>query len=82
MARPNKGALVAQDEQSAQLGRLHRALRERRGMTLQTYSHLLGCCAMTVRAHEAGTRMLRADQIVQAARVLRVKPRKLIETGE
>jgi transcriptional regulator with XRE-family HTH domain len=60
------------------LGRLFRMAREAAGMTLRQVAHDMGMSINTIRWHEAGTRCLRSDDLIAAARLIGTDPRLLI----
>ena len=60
------------------LGQRFREVRKRQKVTLIDLSKHLGCSINTVRWHEAGARMLRADDIVRCAEFMRVDPFELV----
>lgn len=64
------------------LGERFRAVRRSRGVWLREMATALKCSVNTVRWHERGARMFRADAIVEAAVYLKVKPSVLLGEGE
>lgn len=70
--------LVAQDDLSAALGRLFRSVREERGVTLQALSDAIERRMNVIRFHEAGVRLMRADDLTRAALAMGVAPRSLM----
>lgn len=64
------------------LGERFRAVRRSRGVWLRDMANALRCSVNTVRWHENGARMFRADTIVLAAEHLNVPPSILLGEGE
>lgn len=62
----------------ARLGAQFRSVRERQGMSLIDLSRQLGCSINTVRWHEAGARMMRANLIARAASILGTSVAELV----
>jgi transcriptional regulator with XRE-family HTH domain len=70
--------LVAKGETERALGAQFRAVRRRQKCWLLDLSSALKCSVNTIRWHEAGARMMRADMIVRAATVMGVSPDELL----
>jgi len=70
--------LVAQDDLSAAIGKLFRSVREERGFTLQRLSDEMERRMNVIRFHEAGVRLMRADDLTRAALAMGVAPRSLL----
>ena len=62
----------------ARLGERFRAVRRARGVWLRDMAQALKCSVNTIRWHEAGARMMRADMIVRAAAIMGVSPDELL----
>lgn len=62
----------ARNPQLLAIGTRLRIEREAQGISLNDLCVAIGCAINTVRWHEAGSRMMRADQIVRCATVLRL----------
>lgn len=60
------------------LGRQFAHVRESSGLTLRQVGAALGLCENTIRYHETGSRMLRADKLYDAAGVMGCKPAALL----
>ena len=60
------------------LGKLFREAREHSGVTLRQLAERMGMSINTIRWHEAGTRCIRVDDLVMAARMMGVPPDILI----
>lgn len=71
---------LGRDERAVRLGTVFRAYRKRRKITLREMSSLMDLSINTIRLHEAGTRLLRLPEIWNAAAILRVKPKALLNT--
>lgn len=78
MAEARHHTPVALNEFTAALGARFRAIREGKKIFLRDMARRMGVCINTIRWHEAGARMMRADDLVEAARVLQVEPCALI----
>lgn len=78
MPRQSEGKLPPSSSMNAALGRRLRSLREGAGMSLRQFASSVGVCVNTVRRHEAGNMMLRADDLISAADALRVRPAALL----
>lgn len=63
---------IAKGELQASIGERFRAVRRSRGVWLRDIATALRCSVNTIRWHETGARMLRADAIVEAAALLGV----------
>jgi transcriptional regulator with XRE-family HTH domain len=61
------------------LGEQFRAVRRRQKVWLRDLAAKLECSVNTVRWHEAGARMMRADMIVKAAEFMGVLPEELMQ---
>lgn len=64
------------------LGVAFRRARTAAGVTQEQIKVALGVSINTIRWHEAGARCLRADQLVEAARVFKCAPADLTLPGE
>lgn len=64
------------------LGERFRAVRTQRGVWLRDLAAALRCSINTIRWHENGARMFRADTLVLAAQHMNVSPSLLIGEGE
>ena len=58
------------DNATKALGARLRVEREAHGISLEDFARAMGGSINTIRWHEAGSRMLRGDDLVQAARIL------------
>lgn len=74
--------LKPQDATSARLGRQFRAIREMRGLGLRPLALEMGITFFCIRRHEAGTLMLRTDDLVKAAKALRCTACDLTDTSK
>lgn len=74
----NRTKIEPQDELSGAIGRLFRGVREERGVTLQQLSDAIGRRMNVIRFHEAGFRLMRADDLTRAAIAMGVAPRTLM----
>lgn len=72
----------AKSPDAARLGEQFRAVRKRQKITLKDLAAQMNVSVNTIRWHEAGDRMLRTDQISEAARCLGVLARELTEIDE
>lgn len=63
------------------LGARFRAARQSKGVTLRDMAQALRCSVNTLRWHESGARMFRADTISEAAEFLGVDPSALMQDG-
>lgn len=74
----------ATSDLAAKLGARFQAARNRYGhkVTLSELSKALKVSMNTLRWHEAGARMLRADQIAQAAELMKIPPGDLLTVRE
>lgn len=70
---------VPKGELEAELGRRFRLARERAEVRLTDVASHLGCSINTVRWHEAGTRLLRVDDVVRFARLIGCDPSDLVK---
>lgn len=61
------------------LGEQFRTVRRRQKVWLRDLAAKLECSVNTVRWHEAGARMMRAEMIVKAAEFMGVQPEELIQ---
>lgn len=68
-------------ELQVRLGARFRAVRRSKGLTLRDMARALRCSVNTVRWHESGARMFRADTIAEAAEFLNVDPSLLMQEG-
>lgn len=75
---PEDYALKPQDVLSQRLGAQFRMLREQSGLSLRDLSARMGLSLWCIRRHEAGTLMLRADQLFRAATHFKVRPTELL----
>lgn len=73
---------VPADELTKSIGEIFKEKRKSAKVSLDRMAASLGCSINTVRWHEAGARMLRADQIFTAAKVIGCEPRELLPEGE
>lgn len=64
----------------AALGEKFRVVRRQHKVWLKDLAQHLGCSVNTVRWHEAGARMMRADMLVKAADFIGVPPGQLMTT--
>jgi transcriptional regulator with XRE-family HTH domain len=64
--------------QTEALGAKYRSVRKGRKMTLRSMAGNLSRSINTIRWHEAGARMMRADDIVKSADELGVEPGELL----
>lgn len=62
----------------AALGAQFRTVRRRQKVWLKELSRRLDCSVNTIRWHEAGARMMRADMLVRAAEIIGVPPHELM----
>jgi transcriptional regulator with XRE-family HTH domain len=62
------------------LGEQFRSVRRRQKVWLRDLALKLDCSVNTVRWHEAGARMMRADVLVRAAELMGVPPEELMQT--
>ena len=69
---------LATSPENAALGSRFREVRRRQKVYLRPLADALGCSLNTVRWHEAGARMLRLDQVVQAAGIMGVDAAELL----
>lgn len=60
------------------LGELFRAKRTEKGISLKSMAQMMRCSINTIRWHEAGGRILRADELVQAAKFMGCSPTSLM----
>lgn len=67
-------------EMEAALGEQFRTVRRRQKVWLRDLAEKLGCSVNTIRWHEAGARMMRADMLAQAAEIMGVQPQELVQT--
>lgn len=65
-------------EREAAIGALMRAARKRQRVGLRPLAEHLQCSINTIRWHEAGARMMRADMLSRAADFIGVPPAELI----
>lgn len=68
----------AKGEVERALGERFKAVRRRQKCWLAELSKALDCSVNTIRWHEAGARMMRADMIVRAAAAMGVQPDELV----
>lgn len=61
------------------LGEQFRTVRRRQRVWLRDLAAKLDCSVNTLRWHEAGARMMRAEMIVKAAEFMGVPPEELIQ---
>jgi transcriptional regulator with XRE-family HTH domain len=73
---------TATSPENAALGARFKEVRRRQKVWLRPLAEQLGCSLNTIRWHEAGDRMLRLDQVVQAARIMGVQPSELLPPQE
>ena len=78
---PNRGALAARDDLTKRLGEQFRLIRESREVGLRPLAAQIGITVYCIRRHEAGTMMLRTDDLYKAAKALRVRPAELLYIG-
>lgn len=69
---------VAKDKRSKMIGSLFRRAREAKGITLRKLAEDMGCSVNTIRWHEAGHTLFRADQLKTAAHAMRVRVADLL----
>ena len=69
---------VARGEMEAGIGARFRSIRKASRVSLKPLAVHLECSVNTVRWHEAGARMMRADLIVRAAQFMKVNPQELL----
>lgn len=72
---------VARGEMEAGIGARFREIRKSCKASLKPLAEHLECSVNTVRWHEAGARMMRADLIVRAAQFMKVNPQELLPPG-
>lgn len=72
---------VARGEMEAGIGARFREIRKSCKVSLKPLAEHLECSVNTVRWHEAGARMMRADLIVRAAQFMKVNPQELLPPG-
>ena len=72
---------VARGEMEAGIGARFREIRKICKVSLKPLAEHLECSVNTVRWHEAGARMMRADLIVRAAQFMKVNPQELLPPG-
>lgn len=65
-----------------ELGERFRAVRRARKVWLRPLADALGVSVNTIRWHESGARMMRADTIVKAAEIIGVEPGDLLADQE
>lgn len=70
--------LEPRGEIEAALGAQFRSVRRRQRVWLKELSRRLDCSVNTIRWHEAGARMMRADMLVRAAEIIGVPPQELM----
>lgn len=70
--------LEPRGEIEAALGEQFRVVRRRQKVWLKDLSNRLDCSVNTIRWHEAGARMMRADMLVRAAEIIGVPPQELM----
>lgn len=70
--------LEPRGEIEAALGAQFRTVRRRQKVWLKELSRRLDCSVNTIRWHEAGARMMRADMLVRAAEIIGVQPQELM----
>ncbi len=68
----------ARGDIEAALGEKFRTVRRRQRVWLKDLAKSLNCSVNTIRWHEAGARMMRADMMVRAAEVIGVMPEELM----
>lgn len=71
--RPTEGTAVQK-----KLGDMFRAARDEAGISLKTLAKQMRRSINTIRWHEAGSRSLRADDLVLAAQVMGCSPTALV----
>lgn len=76
MTRP-----IPAGELEERLGAAFRAARLAAGVTLDEMARRLDCSVNTVRWHEGGARMLRADNLIRAASIIGCDPAILLAGG-
>jgi transcriptional regulator with XRE-family HTH domain len=64
------------------IGGKFKAVRRRQRCWLAELARELGCSINTIRWHEMGIRMMRADMIIAAAKAMRVQPAELLPTND
>jgi transcriptional regulator with XRE-family HTH domain len=69
---------VPRGEMEASIGARFRDIRKGCRVALKPLAAHLRCSVNTVRWHEAGARMMRADLIVRAAEFMAVNPQELL----
>lgn len=72
---------VALSPETAALGERFRKARERRDFGLKALSDAIGLSINTIRWHEAGARMMRLDQVEEAARAMGCDVAELTSEG-
>lgn len=73
---------VPRGDMEVSIGARFRKNREDQGVSLVPLAKHLGCSVNTVRWHEAGARMMRADLIVRAANFMGISPQELLPPDE
>ncbi len=69
---------VPKGDVEARLGEAFRAVRRSRSVWLRDLAKVLSVSVNTIRWHENGARMMRADVLVRAAEHMGVEPRLLL----
>lgn len=69
---------VPSSPENAALGARFREVRRAHKVYLRPLAEAMGCSLNKIRWHEAGHRMLRLDEVVQAAKVIGVAPAELL----
>lgn len=78
MAPRAEPAMQPQDELCRRLGARFRQYREAAGLGLRPFATKVGLTYPTIRRHEAGNMMLRANVLIECAAVLGVEPGDLL----
>lgn len=78
----NQTVPVPKDEESARLGALFREAREAKEVGLKRMAEALGVSVNTIRWHEAGDTLMRADTVRKAADFLGVTAGSLLGDPE
>lgn len=73
---------VPAGELTKEIGEIFKVKRRKAKVSLESMASGLGCSINTVRWHEAGARMLRADQIIVAAEIIGCEPRELLPESD
>lgn len=73
---------IARSPEAARIGAAFKAARKARGVTLEQMAKALETTINSVRWHEAGATLFRADKIARAAEFLLCDPAELLGDGD